>query len=49
MSAEEPTNTQHEAPAAEEESGAQFAPVVHLKDEVEVKTNEEEEEVIFKM
>lgn len=36
------------APAHEEESTAQFEPVVQL-DEVEVKTHEEDEEILWKM
>lgn len=36
------------APVHEEESTAQFEPVVQL-DEVEVKTHEEDEEVLWKM
>lgn len=46
MSAEEPTTT-----AAEqvEESTAHFEPIVKLDQTVEVKTHEEDEEVLFKM
>lgn len=36
------------APAQEEESTAQFEPVVQLE-EVEVKTHEEDEEILWKM
>ncbi|ORY90189.1 RanBP1 domain-domain-containing protein [Leucosporidium creatinivorum] len=51
MSSEQPTNepTATEPQAAEEESGAVFEPVIKLEDKVEVKTHEEDEEVLFKM
>ncbi|GAA6043241.1 hypothetical protein JCM8097_008479 [Rhodosporidiobolus ruineniae] len=45
MSAEEPTT----APATQEESTAEFAPVIKLDEQVEVKTHEEDEEALFKM
>jgi Ran-binding protein 1 len=45
VSAEEPTVVA----TAEEESGAVFEPVIKLEEKVEVKTHEEDEEVLFKM
>ncbi|GAA5987629.1 hypothetical protein JCM11641_001173 [Rhodosporidiobolus odoratus] len=46
MSAEEPTTA---APAAEDESSAQFEPVIKLEQTVDVKTHEEDEESLFKI
>ena len=47
MSADEPKPA--DQTTAEDESGAVFEPVIKLEDKVEVKTHEEDENVLFKM